>query len=144
VGLILDSSVVIAAERRGETIEKFIEQVIAATGDQEAALSSIGLTELVHGIYRTITPELQLRRRAFIDELVRVLTVWPYTSTTADSGRNHPFRRLTCGRHCVGTRFSCADGQCTPFPADPEPADRSALSKADGENSIQTGWPDFD
>jgi hypothetical protein len=34
VGLILDSSVVIAAERRVDTVEKLIEQVISAVGDQ--------------------------------------------------------------------------------------------------------------
>ena len=49
MGLILDSSVVIAAERRGDTVEQFIERVINATGDQDAALSAIGLTELIHG-----------------------------------------------------------------------------------------------
>jgi predicted nucleic acid-binding protein len=47
MGLILDSSVVIAAERRGDTVEKLIEQAVAVAGDQDAALSSIGLTELV-------------------------------------------------------------------------------------------------
>ena len=45
MGLILDSSVVIAAERRGETVGKLIEQIIAETDDQ-AALSAIGLTGL--------------------------------------------------------------------------------------------------
>jgi len=42
MGLILDSSVVIAAERRGDTVKKLIELVISATGDQDAALSSVG------------------------------------------------------------------------------------------------------
>jgi hypothetical protein len=50
MGLILDSSVVIAPERSGETAERLIEQIINVTGDQEAALSAIGLTELIHGI----------------------------------------------------------------------------------------------
>jgi hypothetical protein len=45
MGLILDSSVEIAAERRGETVEQFIEKMVKAAGDQEAALSAIGLTE---------------------------------------------------------------------------------------------------
>ena len=49
MGLILDSSVVIDAERRGETVERLIERVVAAAGDQEAALSAVGLTELVPG-----------------------------------------------------------------------------------------------
>jgi predicted nucleic acid-binding protein len=52
MGLILDSSVVIAAERRGDTPEQLVQQVISVAGNQEAALSSVGLTELVHGIYR--------------------------------------------------------------------------------------------
>ncbi len=83
MGLILDSTVVIAAERRGDTVEKMIEQVVSAAGDQEAALSSVGLTELVHGIYRAQTPAMRLRRRSFMDELLRDLTVYPYTKATA-------------------------------------------------------------
>jgi len=42
MGLILDSSVVIAAERRGDTVEQLIEKIVKATGDQESALSAIG------------------------------------------------------------------------------------------------------
>jgi prevent-host-death family protein len=38
MGLILDSSVVIAAERRGDTVEQLIEKIVNRTGDQEAAL----------------------------------------------------------------------------------------------------------
>jgi len=83
MGLILDSSVVIAAERRGDTVEKMIAQLVSAAGDQDAALSSVGLTELVHGIYRAQTPAMRLRRRSFIDELLRDLTVYPYTRATA-------------------------------------------------------------
>jgi len=43
MGLILDSSVVIAAERRGDTPEQLVEQAISLAGNQEAALSSVGL-----------------------------------------------------------------------------------------------------
>ena len=59
MGLILDSSVAIAAERRGDSVEKLIDQVVALVGDQDAALSSVGLTELAHGIYRAQTPEMR-------------------------------------------------------------------------------------
>lgn len=38
MGLILDSSVVLDAERRGETVERLIERVVAVAGDQEAAI----------------------------------------------------------------------------------------------------------
>jgi tRNA(fMet)-specific endonuclease VapC len=83
MGLILDSSVVIAAERRGDTVEQLIENIVNATGDQEAALSAIGLTELIHGIYRAQTPKIRQRREAFITELLTDLTVYPYTKETA-------------------------------------------------------------
>src|ERR1017187_9385699 len=83
MGLILDSSVVIAAERRGDTVEQLIEKIVKATGDQEAALSAIGLTELIHGIYRALTPELRFRRESFLNELLADLTVYPYTKETA-------------------------------------------------------------
>jgi prevent-host-death family protein len=36
MGLILDSSVVIAAERRGDTVERLIERVVRMAGDQDA------------------------------------------------------------------------------------------------------------
>ena len=83
MGLILDSSVVIAAERRGDTVEQFIERVVNATGDQDAALSAIGLTELIHGLYRAKTPAIRLRRESFLTELLADLTVYPYTKETA-------------------------------------------------------------
>ena len=83
MGLILDSSVVIAAERRGDTVEQLIEQIVKATGDQEAALSAIGLTELIHGIYRAHAPEVRLRRESFISELLADLTVYPFSKETA-------------------------------------------------------------
>jgi tRNA(fMet)-specific endonuclease VapC len=83
MGLILDSSVVIAAERHGITPSQLLRQVISSTSDQEAALSAIGLTELVHGIYRANSPEREARRKRFVDELQAGLTIYPYTAETA-------------------------------------------------------------
>jgi len=83
MGLIVDSSVVIGAERRGETVVRLIERVVNTTGDQESALSAVGLTELVHGLHRANTPTLRLRRQAFLDELLADLTVHPYTKEMA-------------------------------------------------------------
>jgi predicted nucleic acid-binding protein len=83
MGLILDSSIVIDAERRGETVERMIERVVTLAGDQEAALSAIGLTELMHGLYRAQTAAVRLRRQSFLDEVLADLTVYPYTRETA-------------------------------------------------------------
>ena len=74
---------VIAAERRGDTVEQLIEKIVKATGDQEAALSAIGLTELIHGLYPAQTAEIRQRRESFLNELLTDLTIYPYTKETA-------------------------------------------------------------
>jgi len=53
VGIVLDSSVIIAAERRGRTVREILEQVKAVQGEIEIALSVVTIAELVHGAYRT-------------------------------------------------------------------------------------------
>jgi len=83
MGLILDSSVIITAERREDSVEKLLERVFVVSGDQDAALSSVGLTELVHGIYRAQNPGMRRQRESFIGELLHDLTVYPYTKDTA-------------------------------------------------------------
>jgi predicted nucleic acid-binding protein len=46
-------------------------------------LSSIGLTALVHGIYRAQSAAALSRRDSFIRELLNVVEVYPYTNETA-------------------------------------------------------------
>lgn len=117
MGLILDSSVVIDAERRGETVERLIERIVRSTGDQEAALSAVGLTEIVHGVYRASTPAIRSRREAFLDELLADLTVYPYTKETAmlagkldgeqqSKGVVVPFADLLIGATALALSFS--------------------------------------
>jgi predicted nucleic acid-binding protein len=83
MGLILDSSVVIAAERRGDNVTQMLKQIVAATGDQRAVLSAVGLTELVHGIYRAQTAQSRSRRESFIRELLNDVEVYSYAKETA-------------------------------------------------------------
>ena len=126
MGLILDSSVVIAAERRGITPAQLVEQAIALAGNQEAALSSIGLTELVHGIYRATTPEMRHRRRSFVDELRIALSVYPYTEETAllagridgeqaAKGTIIPFSDLLIGATALSLGYSVLTGNARHF-----------------------------
>lgn len=83
MGLILDSSVVIAAERRGENVAQMLKQIVGATGDQRAVISAVGLTELVHGIYRAHSAAARQQRDSFIRELLNDVEVYPYTKETA-------------------------------------------------------------
>ena len=83
MGLMLDSTVVVAAERRGDTVAQFLRQVTSVTGDQEFALSSVGLTELVHALYRAPSTQIRARREAFIHALLDVVEVVPFAKSTA-------------------------------------------------------------
>jgi predicted nucleic acid-binding protein len=83
MGLILDSSIIISAERRGATVVELLKHVAAVGGDQRAAISAIGLTELAHGVYRARSASSQKIRKTFLFELLEVVGVCPYTKETA-------------------------------------------------------------
>jgi len=84
MGVILDSSVVILAERRGYSVEDLLAQVLRSSGDQDAALSAVGLTELIHGIYRASSQQIRSRRELFLRQIMSDLTTYPYTEATAE------------------------------------------------------------
>jgi predicted nucleic acid-binding protein len=84
LGLILDSSVIVEAERKGQTVEQLLEQVRGSVGEVEIAICSVTVAELVHGVYRANTGEIRQRRRAFIDELKRHVPVHPVTDETGE------------------------------------------------------------
>jgi len=87
LGLILDSSVIIAAERKGQTVEELLTLIRQTFGEIEVAISAVTVAELAHGVVRANTPEIRLRRRAFIDELKKHVPVHPVTDTGETAGQ---------------------------------------------------------
>lgn len=83
LGLILDSSVAIAGERRGNTVRRILEQIKTGYGEIEIGLSVVTIVELTHGIQRAGSEDRRLRRQAFVDELIRDIPVHPVTVGTA-------------------------------------------------------------
>lgn len=79
MGIILDSSVIITAERRGHSVRQILEQVHASHGETEVGLSVITVAELMHGAYRAKTQAQQERRLEFIEWLCRDVPVHPVT-----------------------------------------------------------------
>jgi tRNA(fMet)-specific endonuclease VapC len=79
VGIVLDSIVIIAAERRGHTVREILEQVKAGQGEIEIGLSVVTIAELVHGAYRAKTQAQQQRRLEFIERLSSGVPVHPVT-----------------------------------------------------------------
>ena len=82
--MILDSSVIITAERKRQTVEELLTSIGQTFGEIEIAMSAVTLAELVHGVARANTPEIRIARRAFIDELKKHVPVHPVTDSTAE------------------------------------------------------------
>jgi predicted nucleic acid-binding protein len=77
MGLILDTSVLIAGERRGQAVEDLLRHIRALHGGTDVALSVITVIELTHGIYRARTEADRERRRIFADGVFHSLIVHP-------------------------------------------------------------------
>ena len=77
--VLLDSTVLIAAERAGKTPRQVIAEVAAGLDDTEATLSVITIIELAHGIERANSAERRVIRERFLDELLREISVEPVT-----------------------------------------------------------------
>jgi predicted nucleic acid-binding protein len=64
LGLVLDSSILIAAERNKLTTPETIKNIRQAAGDAAIVICSLTVAELAHGVYRADTPERgRMRRR---------------------------------------------------------------------------------
>src|SRR6185437_1947592 len=69
-----------ATPRRGS----FLKHISAKIGEREAALCSISVAELAHGVHRADTSERRKARRAFLDDLKSTVPVYPITGETAE------------------------------------------------------------
>ncbi len=79
MGLILDTSILIESERRGEGVEDILRSVRGAHGEIDVALSAVSAVELTHGIYRARTDADRDRRRVFVEGVFHDLIVHPLT-----------------------------------------------------------------
>jgi len=84
LGVALDSSVVIEAERQRLDVARFLKHISTQIGECEVALCSISVAELAHGVHRADTPERRQTRRAFLDDLKATVPIYPITGETAE------------------------------------------------------------
>ncbi len=104
MGLILDSSVVIAAERLGQTAYQMLETVSQQKQDPEIAISVVTVLELAHGIARADTPHRRAGRQEFLDDLLAGMPVHPVTIAIAlRAGRSDGLMQA------AGKRMALAD-----------------------------------
>ena len=121
MGLVLDSGVLIAAERDARPVSKLLATLQQEHGETEIVLSSITVIELEHGLHRARTPEQARKRREYLDTVFSAVPVEPFTRAMAQLaakvdadarklGRTIPFADLLIGAtalhfgYSVGTR----------------------------------------
>lgn len=79
MGTLIDSSVLIAAERR--TLD--LGDALDAHAEEPVGIASITASELLHGVLRAATAAQRRRRETFVERLVAVLPVFPFDLVTA-------------------------------------------------------------
>jgi len=83
MGLLIDSTAFIHAERARLTVAQFIEELMARWGDLELAISVISAAELLHGVWRADSAVRRARREEFVEATLLALPVMPVTLTIA-------------------------------------------------------------
>jgi tRNA(fMet)-specific endonuclease VapC len=79
LGLILDTSILIESERRGQGVEDILRSMRDVHGEIDVALSAVSAVELTHGIYRARSEADRDRRRVFVEGVFQDLIVHPLT-----------------------------------------------------------------
>lgn len=95
MGVILDTSVLIAAERG----ELSLDALLDPFGDEPVAIAAITASELLHGCHRAADAAVRARRFAFVEGLLAVLPVLPFGLIEA---RRHAELWAECARRGLG------------------------------------------
>lgn len=74
MGVIVDTSLLIAAERGTVRLEALLESL----GVEPLAMAAITASELLHGCHRATDPSVRARRSAFVDALLDLIPVVPF------------------------------------------------------------------
>src|ERR1035437_5827712 len=83
MGLILDSSVLVAAEREGRNARQALAEIAVRAAGEDVAVSVVTLIELAHGMARANTPQRKAARRQFLNALMTALRLQPATAAIA-------------------------------------------------------------
>jgi tRNA(fMet)-specific endonuclease VapC len=76
MAVLIDTSVLVNAERRGQALDRSI-------GEQERAISVITASELLHGVHRATEERVRVRREAFVEHLLGSIEALPVTTPVA-------------------------------------------------------------
>ena len=83
MGLILDSSVLVASERKGKNARQTFSAIAGEIGETEIGISVVTIIELAHGAARADNVDRRAKREKFIQEVVTAVPVHPVTVSIA-------------------------------------------------------------
>jgi len=123
MGLVLDSGLLIAAERDAKPVSELLAILEHEHGETEIVLSSITVIELEHGIYRARTAEQAQKRREYLDTVFASIPVEPFTRGMAQvaakidaearqTGCTIPFADLLIGATALHFGYGWGPGIC--------------------------------
>jgi len=98
VGLLIDSTVFVAAERRAETADAVAAELLEAYGNVDLALSVMSAGELVHGCWRADSAARRARRTEFVEAILAAIPVVSLTLAIARLYGELDARLVTEGR----------------------------------------------
>lgn len=79
----LDSSILIAAERKGMNARQALSEIALRVAGEDVGVSVVTLIELAHGAARGDTPQRRAMRSQFLYELTTALPIHPITVSVA-------------------------------------------------------------
>lgn len=79
MAFLIDTSVAIALERQGKSVEEIQERM----GSDAVAVAAITASELLHGVHRADTAVRRERRLRHIEDILDSVTVLPFDLDTA-------------------------------------------------------------
>lgn len=79
MGLLIDSTVLVQAERMKQAPEAVVGGLLARFGDVDLAISVMTAGELFHGCWRAETASRRARREEFVESMLAAIPVLPVT-----------------------------------------------------------------
>lgn len=79
MGLVLDSSVLVATERQEVPVSLLLDRLQKQHGVTEIVLSAISIVELEHGIYRAQSPQQAAKRSRYLETVFAAIPAEPFT-----------------------------------------------------------------
>jgi len=79
MGIIFDTSVLVAIERSSHHIEK----VINGRENEPFGISVMTASELLHGIHRADSEKRRLKREAYVEKIIEVFPIYPFDLSAA-------------------------------------------------------------